>query len=320
MPFSKIRWILFPLLTLSSPLLLSAQTNAPAATPPSATPPPIVMPPPPRGISVLHDVVMGKGGDQDLHAEIAFPTNAAGILPAVIYIHGGGWFKGSYKLAPIFDLAKAGYFAASVEYRLSDVAKWPAQIQDCKLGVRWLRANAVQYHVDPNRIGVWGDSAGGHLVACLGTMTDAQFEGDGGYSGVSSAVQAVVDFYGPVDFFTPAIYPPQTAKMTEKLLGVTYEQNPDLWKSSSPIIYVKAGDPPTLIMQGDLDTTVPLGQSTEFDAALAKAGVPHQLIIVKNAGHSFKPVVGTITTPPHNEIRKIAITFFDKYLKTPSPQ
>src|SRR5476649_877934 len=199
MPFLKFRICLLACLALALPVLLPAQTVT------NSTPTPYR--PPPEGIVALHDVVFGKGGDRDLHAEIAYPKDAKGPLAAVIYIHGGGWIAGSQKQAPILELAKNGFFAASIEYRLSNVAKWPAQIQDCKLAVRWLRANAAQYHVDPNRIGVWGASAGGHLVTCLGTMADVKaFEGDGGYPGVSSAVQAVVDFYGPTDFDTPGIY------------------------------------------------------------------------------------------------------------------
>ena len=95
-------------------------------------------------------MVIGKGGGRDLHAEVAYPKDVMGPLPAVIYIHGGGWIGGSQKQSPILELAKAGYFAASIEYRLSNEAKWPAQIQDCKLGVRWIRANAAKFNVDPN--------------------------------------------------------------------------------------------------------------------------------------------------------------------------
>jgi acetyl esterase/lipase len=198
------------------------------------------------------------------------------------------------------------------------VAKWPAQIQDCKLGVRWLRANAAQYHIDPNRIGVWGDSAGGHLVTCLGTMADVKdYEGDGGYPGVSSAVQAVVDFYGPTDFDTPGIYSPEAIRLTQGLFGVPHDQNPALWRSGSPVFYVKAGDPPMLLVHGDADTLVPLAQSTVFDAALTKAGVPHEFVVVKNAGHGFKPMPGTTIDPSGAEIFKTVFAFFDKYLKTP---
>ena len=202
-------------LTLALPVSVLGQTNSPTANPAPA------YPPPPEGIVVLHDVVTGKGGTQDLHAEIAYPRNAATPLAAVIYIHGGGWIGGSQRQSPIPELAKAGYFAASIEYRLSNAAKWPAQIQDCKLGVRWLRANATKYHVDPDRIGVWGASAGGHLVACLGTMADVkEYEGDGGYPGVSSAVQAVVKIRtsgkaaAPFSTSRPAIHPCSSSTAT----------------------------------------------------------------------------------------------------------
>ena len=320
MSFLKIHGCLLLFLTLVLPVSVPAQTNAPAtsSTPPSAnaapTPPPV-----PEGIVVLHDVVFGKGGTQDLHAEIAYPKNATGLLPALLEIHGGGWIKGSQKegpFSPIVRDAQAGYFAASIEYRLDNVAKWPAQIQDCKLAVRWLRANAATYHVDPNRIGVQGGSAGGHLAACLGTMADVQeYEGDGGYPGVSSAVQAVVDFFGPTDFTHPANYSPAAIKLTEGLFGVPYEQNPDLWKSGSPLFYVKAGDPPMFLIHGDSDSLVPLAQSTVFDEALTKAGVPHQFLIVKNGEHSLKPKAGTKIDPGWPDINNAVIAFFDKYLK-----
>jgi acetyl esterase/lipase len=284
---------------------LQGQTNAPAATPSD-------------DIVVLHDVVFGKGGDHDLHADIAYPKNATGPLPAVIHIHGGGWVGGSYQSSSIEWLARHGYFAASIEYRLSNVAKWPAQIQDCKLSVRWLRANAAKYNVDPNRIGVWGESAGGHLVTCLGTMADVkEYEGDGGYPGVSSAVQAVVDFYGPTDFTEVGNYTPAAIRYTEMLFGTTYAQNPDLWKSGSPLYYVKAGDPPMLLVHGEADALVPIAQSTVFDAALTKANVPHQLIVVKNANHGFVPLPNTTIEPNSADINKAVMTFFYQYLKAP---
>jgi acetyl esterase/lipase len=304
------RIVLLPALALAlafSPLL-SAQTNAPAATPPPA----------PSDLVVLHDVVFGKGGAQDLHAEIVYPKNASGPMPAIIHIHGGGWIGGSYKSGDLAHFARAGYFAASIEYRLSNVAKWPAQIQDCKCAVRWLRANAAQYNVDPNRIGVIGESAGGHLVACLGTMADVkEDEGDGGYPGVSSAVQAVVDFYGPTDFVTPDIYTDEAKRLTMGLFGVTREQDPALWKSGSPVFYVKAGDPPFLIVHGDADPLVPLAQSTVFDAALTKAGVPHQLLVIKNGMHGLGPLPGTKIDPGWKVINQTVMDFFAKYLAAP---
>ena len=302
--------LLFLTFALTVPVL--AQTHAPVT---NAAP---VYPAPPKGIAVLRDVVMGKGGNADLHAEMAWPKDAVAPMPAVIYIHGGGWIGGSYKGGPLLHLAQNGYFAASIEYRLSNVAKWPAQIEDCKLAVRWLRANAAKYHVDPNRIGVWGESAGGHLVTCLGTMADVKdYEGTGGYPGVSSAVQAVVDFYGPTDFTVHGIYTPEASQLTQGLFGVPRDENPGLWKSGSPIDYVKAGDPPMLLVHGDSDELVPLAQSTAFDAALTQAGVPHQFLIVKNAGHGFRPKPGTTIDPTNAGIQKAVDSFLAKYLKTP---
>ena len=305
----RFRCYLVAFLTFALPTSLTAQASAPATNSAPANPPP------PAGIVMLHDVVFGKGGDRDLHAEIAYPENAPAPMPAIIYIHGGGWVGGSYKSAPIVHLAQTGYFAASIEYRLDNVAKWPAQIEDCKLGVRWLRANAARYHVDPNRIGAWGDSAGGHLVACLGTMADVkEYEGDGGFPGTSSAVQAVIDYYGPTDFTHPApgIYTPKAIELTLGLFGVPFAQNTALWKSGSPLFYVKAGDPPMLLVHGDSDDLVPLAQSTVFDAALTRAGVPHQFLIVKNAGHGF-----AVVDPSHPEVYQTVDAFLAKYLKTP---
>jgi acetyl esterase/lipase len=311
-PLPKYCACLFACLGLALPLIAPAQTNASAANPTPAAPSPS------RDIVELHDVVFGRGGDRDLHAEIAYPKDAPGPLPAVIFIHGGGWIGGSHKNSPITQLAHAGYFGASIEYRLSNVAKWPAQIQDCKLGVRWLRVNAAKYNVDPNRIGVWGESAGGQLVACLGTMADRkEYEGDGGYPGVSSAVQAVVDFFGPTDLTRPDIYSPFAIKCSELLFGATLQDKPGVWKSGSPFYNVKAGDPPMLIVQGDSDTTVPMAQSTIFDEALTKAGVPHQLLIVKNAEHGLGPLPGKTIDPSRDDIQKAVYAFLDKYLKSP---
>jgi acetyl esterase/lipase len=299
------------LLLLVPPSGARAQFNSPAVNPASALTSPI------GGVLMMHDVVYGQGGMQALHAEIAFPRTGLKALPAIIYIHGGGWIGGSNKEAPLLQIAQAGYFAASIEYRLDNAAKWPAQIEDCQLAVRWLRAHADGYHVDPNRIGVWGASAGGHLVTCLGTMADQAQYDVGGYPGVSSAVQAVVDYYGPTDFTRVGAYTPTAIHLCEGLFGVAYEENPALWKSGSPVFFVKPGDPPMLLVHGDSDGLVPLEQSTELDQALSRAGVPHQFIIVKNADHGFAPRPGTTIAPSGNEINAAVFAFFEQYLKRP---
>jgi len=312
-------------LLLAFALPAFAQTPSPATT---ATPAPgpawtkQLPPAPDRApaasgkITGPEEIVIGKGGDQDLHAEFAYPNNSTKPLPAIIYVHGGGWARGGYKGAPLVRMAVDGYFAASIEYRFSNVAKWPAQLEDCKLAVRWLRANAAKYNVDPDRIGVFGASAGGHLVDCLATMDEPKYEGTGGYPGVSSAVQAVVDFYGPTDFTRPEIYSPAALKLTEGLFGVPCATNPALWKSGSPLYSVKPGTPPTLLVHGEEDHLVPPAQSTEYADALEKARVPHQVLMVRNAGHDFAPATpGTTIDPSVPEIQKAVMAFFDKYLK-----
>jgi acetyl esterase/lipase len=286
---------------------------------------------PPAGITWLRAVVIGRGGDKPLHAEVIYPsTPPAPPRPAVILVHGGGWKGGTYDMTKLvldgFQLAKKGYFAASVEYRLSGEAPWPAQIQDCKLAVRWLRANAAKYNVDPNRIGCWGESAGGHLVACMGTMNDPALEGNGGYPGVSSKVQAVADLSGPTDFREgtfgnddPVIDADHKAKdieLAEELFGTTFAKNPALWKQGSPILYIQPGDPPFYLFYGGKDPIVSLAQGTTFAAALQKAGVTVDLDVVPDAGHCGGTPPGQ--PPASKSIPQIddeIYAFFDKYLK-----
>ncbi len=298
---------------MSAAFCFAAETRSPAGPPKFQVP---------SGVEVIHDVEIGKGGDRVLHAEIARPKDPpATPMPAVLWIHGGGWSGGSHKGNGAIWLAAKGYFTASIEYRLSGEATWPAQIQDCKLGVRWLRANAAKYNVDPNRIGCWGSSAGGHLVACLGTMNKPEFEGRGGCEGVSSRVQAVVDFCGPADFTAGSAgiqgaKEGNDAKASLGLFGAPFKEKPELWKNGSPVIYAAAGDPPFLIVHGDADTTVPFAQSEHLEAALKKAGVPVEFIRVKGGGHGMRaPKDAPPAEPDQQAIRDAVIAFFDKQLK-----
>jgi acetyl esterase/lipase len=277
---------------------------------------------PPPGQELLSEVVFGTGGGRELHAEILRPKEPPKEpMPAVLLIHGGGWAGGThYNYAPW--LVEKGYFTASIEYRLSGEAKWPAQIEDCKLAVRWLRANAAKYHVNPDRIGVMGHSAGGHLVACLGTLGGAKdLEGQGGYEGVSSCVQAVVDQCGPAEF-TPEAMPAVGMNRADhpgliKLFGGGYAEKTDAWRQASPALHVDARTPPFLIIHGENDRLVPIAQSERLAAALKKSGTPVELVRVKNAGHglrSEKP--GDPPAEPDPKAQQAAIiAFFDKQLK-----
>ena len=287
------------------------------------TPKPKFRPPP--GQELLSNVVFGTGGGRELHAEILRPQPPPKEpMPAVLFIHGGGWAGGTHLIYAPW-LVERGYFTASIEYRLSGEAPWPAQIEDCKLAVRWLRANAAKFHVNPDRIGVMGHSAGGHLVACLGTLGDVkELEGRGGYDGISSRVQAVVDQCGPADF-TSADAPAAGTNRTDhpgliKLFGGTYAEKADAWRQASPALHASAAAPPFLIVHGENDKLVPIAQSERLATALKHAGVPVDFIRIKNAGHGLKGDKPTDppADPDSQTLRVAMIAFFDKHLK-PAP-
>jgi len=277
---------------------------------------------PPEDVEVREDVVYGEAGGTELHVDIAYPKQTpAKPMPAVMLIHGGGWAGGSHKGYLPTYLAQNGYFIATVEYRLSGEAPWPAQIEDCKLAIRWLRANAEKYHVDPNRIGVMGHSAGGHLVSCLGTLGEESSLDVGAYAGLKSSVQAVVDEAGPVDF-TPAGRPTVGTVMEDhpgllKLFGGSYDAKMDAWKQASSALHVTAQTPPFLILHGEQDHLVPIHQAEEMAAALKTAGVPYELIRIKNAGHGLR--ADKPTDPPADPDptaqQNIILHFFDQQLK-----
>src|SRR5262249_37667916 len=164
------------------------------------------------------------------------------------------------------------YAAASIGYRLSQHAKFPAQIEDCKAALRWLRANAKKYGLDPDRVGVWGASAGGHLVALLGTAADVkEWDGVGGNTDQSSRVQRVCDRFGPSDFMTIAGKSPRADSPVAELLGGPVAENKENAAKASPVTHVSKSSAPFLILHGDEDPTVPVAQSEELADALKKA-------------------------------------------------
>jgi acetyl esterase/lipase len=275
----------------------------------------------PPGVELLSDVEYGKVGERALHLEIARPkTPPAKPMPVVLWIHGGGWKEGSYKPDVLIALAARGWFTASIEYRLSGEAKWPAQIEDCKLAIRWLRANADRWGIDPKHFGVCGISAGGHLAECLGTMDEKAGFDVGANPETSSRVQAVMAESGPVDFTPegPGVLGEKDARHAPVLLqlfGVSYDKNPALWKAASPLYQVRAGDPPFLLIAGDADEVVPKAHSERMLAALQKAGVPAELITMKNANHVLLPAkAGTPTEPSMPEMYQRIIKFLEMNL------
>lgn len=255
----------------------------------------------PGDVELIRDVTYGTGSGHDLKLDVLRPkSHRDGAGPAVVYIHGGSWANGSkskLKKAEV-RLAQHGYVVATIDYRFSQEAIFPAQLEDSKCAVRWLRAHAGDYQVDPQRIGVWGDSAGGHLAALVGTAQG--LEGQGGWPETSSRVRAVVDMYGPSDF-TPtslallAKAPPELKlpspddpnSSVAKLLGGPITKVPEQAREASPTTHVTPDDPPFLLLHGDHDTMVPLQQSQLLAETLKKSGVEANLVIYKGGSHGL---------------------------------
>lgn len=233
--------------------------------------------------------------------------------PLVVWVHGGAWRGGSKERPPALPLLSKGYAVASINYRLSQHAPFPAQLEDCKAAVRWLRAHADQFGYDAKRLGVWGASAGGHLVALLGTTGDTEAFDVGPHGEQSSRVQAVVDFFGPTDFSviskqagSQSVLDHDAPDSPESLLlGGPLLENLDKAAKANPIAYVSEDDPPFLIMHGEEDHVVPIGQSELLHAALQQAGVTSILQPVPEAGHGFGGP----------KIQRTVVEFLDKHLK-----
>jgi acetyl esterase/lipase len=265
---------------------------------------------------IERNVTYGKAGDVELKLDIYFSKETKGKLPVTVYVHGGGWQNGDKSIGAgamaIGELVKRGYLVVSVNYRLAPAYKFPAQIEDVKCAIRFLRAHAKEYNLNPKRIGVWGGSAGGHLVALLGTSDkSAGFEGNGGWAKESSRVQAVVDMFGPSDLTVD--FAGAGKNIAETVFGVSSSKD-ELMKRASPVTYISKDDPPFLILHGDSDKLVPLSQSEKLNEGLKAAGVPSKLVVVKNAGHGFMPVGGA-PQPDRIELTQMIADFFDKNLK-----
>jgi len=266
----------------------------------------------PEVTRVLRDLEYIPGGHERQKLDLYLPPKSEGsnALPLVVWVHGGAWMAGSKENCPIVRFLKYGFAVASINYRLSQHAIFPAQLEDCKAAIRFLRANANQYNIDPNHIGVMGESAGGHLVALLGTTGDVNDFDKGPNLSVSSKVQAVCDYFGPTDFtkmsdFESQIDHDAPDSPESKLLGGPVQENHEACKKANPITYVSKNDPPFLICHGDKDMTVPHNQSVLLNEALKKAGVDVKFYTVKGGGHGFHDP----------KVDQMVFMFFEKHLK-----
>lgn len=246
-------------------------------------------PKPPAGVIFQPDIEYGTAGGESLKLDLAMPEKLDKPVPCIVVIHGGAWRGGNKAghIPQIFDFAKHGYVSVTVGYRFCPKHRFPAQVEDVKCAVRFLRANAEKYHIDKDRIGAIGFSAGAHLSMMLGVMgKEDGLEGTGGNQDQSSKVQAVVAFFGPTEFNAKDL-PAISVGLLNDFVGFTPEENPDIRKQASPITYVTKDDAPLLIFQGTKDPLVPHTQATVMADAMTNAGVPGRVELLLGLGHGW---------------------------------
>ena len=266
-----------------------------------------------KNMHVYRDLAYVANGHERQKLDLFVPDLGVPV-PLIIWVHGGAFREGSKDDHVPLMYPDYGYAVASINYRLSQHAIFPAQIEDVKAAVRWLRANANTYNLDPDRFGAWGESAGGHLVSMLGTTGSSEEFEVGEHLDVSSRVQVVVDHFGPTDFLQMDSQRPPDGMVHDtpdspesELVGGPIQENKELVERANPITYVSEGDPPFLIIHGDQDPLVPYQQSVLLKEALDEAGVPVSFYTVAGEGH------GEFADPKVPEITK---AFFDRHLKS----
>ncbi len=235
-------------------------------------------------VTVEEGVVFGTGGGRDLRCDIFTPPGNPSSAPAVLLVHGGGWSGGDRSQLKGYGilLGRQGFVCVASEYRLSGEAQWPAQIHDVKAALRWMRANSEHLGIDPSRIAVSGNSAGGHLVLIMGgTPNVPEFEGEGGNPGVDTSVAAVLSFYPPTEFGDPSTL----SEAVSKLMGAS--PSADAARGASPVNWAAQGFPPTAFFHGGADTIVPVDASLKMYRALAEAGATAELHIYADQPHAF---------------------------------
>jgi acetyl esterase/lipase len=271
--------------------------------------------------TVTPDVQYCTGGGRPLLMDVFIPNQRNSTpTPAVLWIHGGGWERGDKNgNSGAKLLAGEGFVTASLSYRLSGDSRFPAAIEDCKCAIRFLRTKASVYGIDPDRIGVAGSSAGGHLAELVATAgQSAGLEGTGGWQNVSSKVQAVASYYGVADF--TAQFPQETHQVIVRFFRGTEKEKPRLYRQASPIFYVSEKDPPLLLVHGAKDDVVPLEQSVRLAEAYRRLGLPVEFIVAKNAGHDFEHVGTDPISPSVEIIHQKTVEFFKHYLvSVPAP-
>ena len=229
----------------------------------------------PENVEETLNIPYGTGDGRKLHLDLYLPKNRTKATPAILFIHGGAWRSGKRTDMKFYcvKFAEKGYVTATASYRLTGEAPFPAAVQDVKCAVRWLRANAANYKIEPKHIAVSGNSAGGHLSMMIGYSDDPALEGEGGHKGVSSRACAVVNFYGPTDLTTD--FATKQGVLIDFMGGKTFAEAPDAYRQASPLFHLTRNDPPTLIFHGTIDSTVPVIQADRLAEKLKKLGVDY---------------------------------------------
>ncbi len=308
-------------LLLAATIGLAALASAPASADVPTAPPPHESKTIAAAVKVEKNILYDTIDGQKLYLDLAMPKEG-GPYPCVVMFHGGAWRGGSrkdlslgertkdgkYIPSPMEDVAARGYVAVSASYRLAPKFQFPAQIQDARAAVRFLRANAKEYGIDRDKIAAAGFSAGGHLALLLGLADKVEGWDAGGNTGESSRVQCVVDFFGPTDLSLYSTSPALEDAYMVPVFGKACKTDPEVYKKASPINYVSRTAPPTLIVHGTFDLIVPVIHSENLEKKLKDAGATVELITVRGEGHGWS---GPTFTRTVND----ALKFLDTHLK-----
>lgn len=273
----------------------------------------------PANVKVTRDLAYVANGHERQKLDIYFVPRAddeakPAARPLIIWIHGGAWRAGSKDRCPATFLLENGFAVASINYRLSQHAIFPAQIHDCKTAIAWLRKNAEKFNLDARNFGVWGSSAGGHLASLVGTSANVKELEPNGLPRNDSRVQAVCDWFGPTNILLMNKQAGAKGKMDHDaqnspeslLIGGTLQENPDKAKRVNPVQYISEDDPPFLIMHGDQDFLVPIQQSQLLHEALKKSGVESKFEVIRGKGHGGFDL---------ENVRPKIISFFQRHLR-----
>jgi acetyl esterase/lipase len=265
-----------------------------------------------NAVTIKSDIVYGTVDETKLCLDIAFPTKTCDSMPCIVVIHGGAWMQGNKSMHTddIKYFAKQGYVSVSVGYRLAPSHRFPAQVEDVKCAIRYLRANAHKFNIDPNQIGAVGYSAGAHLSMMLGTMDKEDgLEGKGGWPDESSKVQAVVSYFGPTQLDANDI-PLTSVPLVSTFIGGLQTEKPEVYRQASPLTYVSPEDAPMLLFHGTSDPIVPYSQAIKMVTAMTRHNIPGRVELLINADH------GDHWAAEELERTKAATSaFFAKHLK-----